>query len=81
MILFIDRKDVWALCEDNRVIKLDWRMAFLPKYIIRYIVVHELCHLKERNHGKEFWNLLSNFLPDYQDSVDYLAKKSNLLLD
>lgn len=77
-VSFIDRKDVWALCEEDGSIKLDWKLAFLPKNIVEYIIVHELCHMKERNHGKSFWNLLATILPDYQESKDYLSKKLNL---
>lgn len=76
---FIDRKDVWALCDETGAIKLDWKLSFLPKHIVRYIIIHELCHLKVLNHGEAFWNLLASILPDYQESIDYLTKESNLI--
>jgi predicted metal-dependent hydrolase len=37
----------------------------LPEHLADYLVVHELCHLKERNHGKNFWALVASAVPQY----------------
>ena len=37
-----------------------------PAYIIDYIVVHEMCHMYHKDHSKEFWNMVSGIMPDYE---------------
>jgi len=39
---------------------------FLKDYLVDYVVVHELCHLKEMNHSKDFWNLVSECIGEYK---------------
>lgn len=77
---FIERKDVWALCEEDGTIKLDWRLAFLPKYVTEYVIAHEICHLIERNHSDKFWSLVGSVVTDYRDSQEYIDTKVNLII-
>ncbi|MDE6181991.1 MAG: M48 family metallopeptidase, partial [Eubacteriales bacterium] len=35
--------------------------------IIDYVVLHEICHLKEMNHSKNFWNLMEKYMPNYKE--------------
>jgi hypothetical protein len=50
-----------------------------PVSIIDYIVVHELCHLKIKNHSSDFWKLVSLALPDYQERREWLKTNTPLL--
>ncbi len=43
-----------------------------PSPALDYIVVHEMCHLIHRNHSKEFWQLLKDILPDYENRKAWL---------
>ena len=44
----------WGSCNSAGIIHLNWRLIFAPTKILKYIIVHELCHLKEFNHTKNF---------------------------
>lgn len=56
----------WGSCSGMRSIRLNTRMIHLPQHLIDYVVVHELCHLKELNHSPKFWALVARALPDYE---------------
>ena len=47
--------------------------------MLEYAVVHEMCHLKHRNHGPEFWDLVGCVLPDWETRKDWLDKNEHLL--
>lgn len=54
----------WGRCSAKREITLSLRLMMLPKDCIDYVVVHELCHLKELNHSKAFWQQVDEILPE-----------------
>ena len=58
-----DSRGRWGSCNSKGVICFNWRVIMLPPAIIDYVIVHELCHLVEMNHSKNFWKLVETFLP------------------
>ena len=54
-------------CNSKAGISLTCYLADLPQELIDYVIVHELCHTVHLNHSKDFYSLLSRFLPDYRE--------------
>jgi predicted metal-dependent hydrolase len=50
-----------------------------PLAVIDYVVIHELVHLKVKNHSKKFWLAVKEILPDYKKYVDWLKKNGKFL--
>ena len=61
-----DTKGRWGCCTSNFTINLNWRVVCLKPHLIDYVIVHELCHLKEMNHSPKFWANVEKILPDYK---------------
>lgn len=62
----------WGSCAADKTLRFNWRLIMAPLAVIDYVVVHELCHLQERNHGKGFWALVESILPDYRKHRKWL---------
>lgn len=56
----------WGSCSRLTGIRLNWRLIHFPEAIIDYVVVHELAHLRQMNHGPRFWSLVETGCPDYR---------------
>lgn len=64
-------------CSINGELSFNWKLIMVPKEIINYIIVHELCHLKHFNHSKEFWSLVSNYVPEFKRHNYWIKKNFN----
>ncbi len=53
-------KSRWGSCSGINNISLSLRLMYLPEHLIDYVLLHELCHTKEKNHGPKFWLLLDS---------------------
>lgn len=57
----------WGSCSSLGNLNFSYKLLFLPAGLRDYVIVHELCHLKELNHGSAFWNLVGECIPDYRE--------------
>lgn len=74
-----DTKSRWASCSTLNNINYSWRLALAPEYVIRYIVAHEVSHLKHQDHSAYFWALVEFLEEDMQKGRDWLTEKGHLL--
>lgn len=69
-----NQKTLWGSCSARGVVSFNWRLIAAPKPVFEYVVVHELCHLLEHNHGPRFWELVESLVPDYRDRRGWLKQ-------
>ncbi|MGK7889161.1 MAG: M48 family metallopeptidase [Leptolyngbyaceae cyanobacterium] len=62
------QKTLWASCSNKANISLNDKLMFVPFPLVRYILVHELCHTVHLNHSSDFWALVATKDPDYKVS-------------
>ncbi len=67
-------KSLWGSLDTRDRINLDLALALAPPAALRYVLVHELCHLKVRNHSPRFWVQVSNLLPGWHEQRDWLRQ-------
>ncbi len=58
------QKTRWGSCSVRKTISLNCHLLLLPADIVRYVLLHELCHTVYMNHSEKFWSLLDGFVPD-----------------
>lgn len=66
----------WGSCNNNGEISLNYLLMTCPDWVIRYVVIHELCHLKHLNHSAQFWALVVYFCPTYKEAKSWLNTQS-----
>jgi predicted metal-dependent hydrolase len=69
-----NNKSRWGSCSKRGNLNFNYRVIYLPEPLVKYLIVHELCHLKELNHSKRFWNLVGEYVPDYKVLTKELKK-------
>ncbi len=70
-----DMRSRWGSCTAMGRVSFSWAIVALPPAIADYVVVHELAHLRELNHGPRFWRLVEAVLPDYKERRAWLRKE------
>lgn len=65
----------WGSCTSKNILIFNFRIAMAPVSQLNYIIAHELCHIKVKDHSPKFWKLLRSILPDYEDRKEKLRKE------
>lgn len=60
------QKSRWGSCSKKGNLNFNYKIIYLPEKYLNYIIVHELCHLREFNHSKKFWDLVGRKIPDWK---------------
>ena len=56
----------WGSCSSKHNLGFNYRVAKISPELLDYIVVHELCHIKEFNHSQDFWSLVAQTIPNWK---------------
>ncbi len=65
-------KTRWGSCTAKNAIRYTFRLFYCPKEVVEYVVVHELAHVKHKNHSKAFWREVERYIPDWKARRAYL---------
>jgi len=70
----------WGSCSKSGAMNFHWATMLLPASVIDYVIVHELAHLKHRNHSPEFWKLVERTMPEFAERKAWLAERGGDLV-
>ena len=69
----------WGSCSRDGRLSFSWRLIMAPLSVIDYVLIHELVHIREKNHSKRFWTYLETILPDYRKHRFWLKENGHRL--
>jgi len=70
----------WGSCTMRGDIQLNWQLVQATQSINDYVIIHELCHLRQHNHSKAFWDLVEQFDPNFREHRRWLKQHGHLLV-
>lgn len=73
-VTITEAKKRFGSCSATNRICFAWRLMRYPEAAIDYVVVHELAHIRYKNHGADFYRLIASVLPDYQERIKLLRQ-------
>lgn len=76
-IFFKHNKSNWGSCSNAGNINISTRLLFAPDDVLEYVCVHELAHLIEPNHSKNFWKLVEKAMPTYKEKIKWLKENGD----
>lgn len=68
----------WGSCSMKKNLNFSTRLFLVPKEVLEYVIVHELAHLKEMNHSKNFWKWVGHAMPEYKIHERWLKDNGGL---
>jgi predicted metal-dependent hydrolase len=75
-----DQRTRWGSCSPGGTLSFNWRLVLAPLEVLDYVVVHELCHLREPNHSRSFWSLVESRRPGWREQRAWLREHGAELL-
>ena len=69
----------WGSCSRDNRLCFSWRIIMTPLSVLDYVLIHELAHIKEKNHSRRFWDYLGSVLPNYKEHRGWLREHESLL--
>jgi len=73
-------KSKWGHCTHDQRLQFNWIILMAPAYILEYLICHEIAHLAEKNHSKQFWNLVSKLCDHTEQAEQWLKKNGEVLM-
>ena len=72
-------KTCWGSCSFNNKLHFTYKLMFCPPEVVDYVILHELCHTKVKNHSLHFWNLVSQYNPNYKEMEKWLKNNKAII--
>lgn len=69
----------WGSCAYNNHLNFTYKLIMCPRDVIDYLIVHELCHTKVKNHSKKFWQKVESVLPNYKQQEKWLKDNHKII--
>jgi predicted metal-dependent hydrolase len=69
----------WGSCNSRGELSFNYLLKMVPTWVIDYVIIHELCHLKHMNHSASFWQLVATYCPEYQSAKNWMQKHQSCL--
>jgi predicted metal-dependent hydrolase len=69
-----DSRSRWGSCSSDGNLSFCWRLVFAPRFVLDYVVSHEIAHLAEMNHGPRFWDTVARLTPHMDSARRWLAE-------
>jgi predicted metal-dependent hydrolase len=69
----------WGSCSQKGNINFNWKLMMAPEPVIDYVIIHELAHLKEMSHSKNFWKLVAEHCPQWRKNRKWLKEHESEL--
>ena len=73
-VSFRGQKSIWGSCSAQNNLSFNWKLIVAPLSVIDYVVVHELSHIKHKDHSSRFWSLVNGTLPNVEKSKEWLKR-------
>lgn len=79
-IMFSDTKSKWGTCGPDNSLQFNWKLVMSPLPVIDYVVIHELVHTQQKNHGLDFWREVRLYTPAYKQHRKWLNTNQHFLI-
>ncbi len=76
-----NQKTRWGSCSSKGNLNFNCLLMLMPDKVLDYVVVHELCHLKQMNHSKKVWKEVERYMPDYKNYKKWLNENGGALIE
>ena len=73
-------KTRWGSCGYKGTLNFTWRLMMAPERVVDYVIIHELMHLKQKNHSRKFWDEVRMVMPDYKEDEQWLKENGHRLV-
>lgn len=75
-----NQRSRWGSCSIRRTISLNWRLIQTPQYVVDYIILHELMHLRQMNHSEKFWAEVESVCPLWREAEKWIKRHSREIM-
>ena len=75
-----DQKTRWGSCSSSGRLSFNWRLVMAPSSVLRYVVAHEVAHLRHHDHSAHFWRLVGELMPNHAPDRAWLRQNGSSLM-